>query len=71
MLKNFRFDKYLDKLTNSVDVISLIDDLETAGVKFAPNFKRSAETLYAEDIDEANNDGTDVVALLNGLKRNF
>ena len=33
--------------------------------------KAGAETLYAEDIDEANNDGTDVLALLNGLKRMF
>jgi hypothetical protein len=49
----------------------LIDDLTAAGVKFAPNFKESAETLYADDIDEANNDGTDVLALLNGLKKMF
>ena len=71
MLKAFHFGKYLDKLTNSVDVLHLIDDLAAAGVKFTPNFKEGAETLYADDIDEANNDGTDVLALLNGLKRFF
>ena len=41
--KGFNFNKFLDKVTNSVDVIRLIDDLETAGVKFQPNFKRCAE----------------------------
>ena len=71
MHKDFRFGKYLDQLTNSVDVLHLIDDLAAAGVKFAPNFKEGVETLYADDIDEANQDGTDVLALLNGLKRFF
>ena len=46
--------KYLEKLTNSVDVLHMIDDLSAAGVKFAPNLKEGAETLYADDIDEAN-----------------
>ena len=30
--QGFNFNKFLDKVTNSVDVIHLIDDLETAGV---------------------------------------
>ena len=41
--KGFNFNKFLDKVTNSVDVIRLIDDLETAGAEFQPNFKRCAE----------------------------
>ena len=69
--KGFNFNKFLDKVTNSVDVIRLIDDLETAGVKFQPKFKRCAEELYAYDEDGVGNDSIDVIALLNGLKRNF
>ena len=32
--KGFHFGKFLDRVTNSVDVTSLIKDLETAGVTF-------------------------------------
>ena len=69
--KSFDFSKFLDKVTNSVDVIRLITDLETAGVTFAPNFKESAERLYDNDIEDAVSEGNDVLALINGLKRNF
>jgi len=69
--KGFIFNKFLDKITNSVDVISLIDDLTTAGVVFPPNFTACAERLYSGIADDSNDQDIDVNALIAGLKRNF
>ena len=35
------------------------------------NVKAGAETLYAEDIDDANNDGTDVDYVKSGSRSRF
>jgi hypothetical protein len=69
--KRFHFDKFLDKITNSVDVISLINDLTTAGVTFPPCFDTCAEGLYSGEADDADDTAKDVLALIAGLKRNF
>ena len=40
-LKSFRFGKYLDQLANSVDVISMIDDLDVARVQLAQTSRQA------------------------------
>ena len=69
--KVFHFSKFLDKVTNSVDVTSLIKDLQTAGVKFDANFEAWAERLYADDLDDSTGQVTDVCTLISSLKNNF
>ena len=66
--KGFHFSKFLDKVTNSVDVTSLIKDLQTAGVKFDANFEAWAERLYSDDSDDESGQVTDVCALISSLK---
>ena len=69
--KGFHFGKFLDKVTNSVDVTSLIKDLKTAGVVFTHDFEACAEGLYADNLDDATGQATDVCTLISSLKRNF
>ena len=66
--KVFHFSKFLDKVTNSVDVTSLIKDLQTAGVKLDAHFEAWAERLYSDDSDDESGQVTDVCALISSLK---
>ena len=58
-------------MTNSVDVVTMIDDLVTAGAKITPKFKESVYKLYSTDTVESDSDDGGVLALINGIKRLF